>query len=450
MSFIIKNYWKYFKREYYKSYITQKKIRQLSLSEIKKIQWKRLKDLLNYAYNNNDFYKDYFESINLNPDLIKIPSDMSKLPITEKKDYIKNFNKIITKNIKKDDYAVATTSGSTGEPFQHYVDIYRGEVIEEMAFFLNMEANGIKSFEKYNQLRIHFHPPNEIKDFKQKRKKRFLHNIKYYFFPDVIGIKSCTINPENCKDILRIIKENNIQIINGFPSAILNMARLFSQLDMNGVHMKGIITFGESLFNQQRTFISKVFNCPVFMDYGSSECMRMGFECKRQNGFHMDIYNYYFDYLKGENDNKEADLVATNLNNYVFPFIRYKTNDKIVLCDKTCNCGINLPLIKNVIGRSNDVIITHDGNLLSSATFSGYFEEVEKRIPAIRQFQIIKKRNDEMIVKIVPTEKYNDKIMLIIHNELAQIMGKSTKITIIPVEFIDPEPSGKTKVLIIE
>jgi len=138
MSFIIKNYFKYFKRAYYHSYIVQKKIRQLPLVEIKKIQWKRLKDLLNYVYNHNDFYKEYFESVNLDPDSIKTPSDMLRLPITEKKDYIKNFNKIVAKNITKKDYAVATTSGSTGEPFKHYLDIKKEQVNTEMAFILNM------------------------------------------------------------------------------------------------------------------------------------------------------------------------------------------------------------------------------------------------------------------------------------------------------------------------
>jgi len=167
MSFIITNFWKFFRRKYYKSYITQKKIRKLPLDEIKKIQWKRLKDLLNYVYNNNEFYKDYFGSVNLVPDDIKTPSDMLKLPITEKKDYIKNFNKIVAKNIKmKEDYNVATTSGSTGEPFKHYVDLKKEQVNTEMAFILSMESIGIKPFEKNNELEILFRPYKEITDFK--------------------------------------------------------------------------------------------------------------------------------------------------------------------------------------------------------------------------------------------------------------------------------------------
>jgi phenylacetate-CoA ligase len=451
MSFIIKNYYKYFKKQHYKSYTIQKKIRGLPLDEIKKIQWKRLKELLNYAYNNCDYYRDYFESVNLAPEDIKTPSDMLKLPITEKKDYIKNFNRIISKNKTKDDYFVVTTSGSTGEPFMFYSDKKIEGINTVMAYVLNMESMGIKPFEKYNELKILFKPVNEITDFKKKIKKNLKERFVYLFYPESFRIRGYKITKENTPYLAELIKENNIVGIYGIASSILNLAQFIK--DENTLKLKYIITMGEEILDYQRDYISKIFNCPVFMDYGSSECMRIGFECKDQDGFHMDIYNYYLEYIEDKNiskNEKSYDLIATNLNNFVFPFIRYKTGDGVILTDKTCKCGNNLPMVKKIIGKNIIGFTTPNGYRLSSVDLSAFFEHFHKHTQAVRQFQVIQKDDKTMIIKIIPTEIYNEKVKKDIENKMSDLIEGSMKIEVIPVEKIKLEKSGKTKVLVLK
>jgi len=452
MSFIIKNYWKYFKRPYYKSYVEQKRVRHLPLDEIKKIQWKRLKDLLNYVYMNNEFYKECFESVHLEPDSIKTPSDMLKLPLTEKKDYIKNFNTIVAKNINiKKDYEVATTSGSTGEPFRHYVDVKKEKVNTEMVFMLNMESIGIKPFEKTNELSILFRPYKEITDFQHRPKKKWKDRIVYAFFPEFFGIRGYTITKENTPYLIKLIKDNNIKGIYGIASSVLNFAQFIN--NNNTVRVDYVITMGEELLDYQRLFISKIFNCPVYMDYGSSECMRMGFECKYQHGFHMDIYNYYFEYLQEEKSSsmtKKYNLVVTNLNNYIFPFIRYKTTDAVIISDEPCPCGNNLPIVKKIFGKNILGFTAPNGYRLSSVEFAAFFEHYHKHTQAVRQFQVIQRDENTMIIKIVPTEIYNEKIKGDLEAKLSDLVEGSMKVEVIPVEQIKQEPSGKTKVLILK
>ena len=451
MSFVIKNYYKYCKRTHYQSYIIQKKIRSLPLDEIKKIQWTRLKNLLNYVYHNNDFYKEYFEKNHLNPDDIQTPSDMSKLPITEKKDYIDNFHKIISKNIAKTDYFVVTTSGSTGEPFLFYSDKKNEEMTTEMAFMLNMESMGIKPFEKKNELKILFKPIHEILDFTKKPKKNWRNHLIYSFFPESFRIRGYTITKENTPHLVNLIKDNNIRGIYGIASSILNLAQFIGNKEI--LKLNYIITIGEELLDYQRQYISKIFNCPVFMDYGSSECMRMGFECKYQNGFHMDIYNYYFEFLKDEKTfgtNEQYDLVVTNLNNYVFPFIRYKTSDAVVPSTEPCTCGNNLPMVKKIIGKTIIGFTAPNGYKLSSVDFAAFFEHYHKHTKAVQQFQVIQSDEKTMVIKIVPTKIYNETIKKDIEEKMCNLVEGSMKIEVIPVERIAPEKSGKTKVLILQ
>lgn len=451
MSFIIKNYWRFFKRNYYKSYLIQREIRKLPLKEIKKIQWKRLKDLLDYVYTNNDFYKEYFESVNLNPSQIKKPLDMLKLPTTEKNDYIKNFNKIVSRNTTEDDYIVATTSGSTGEPFLHYMDKNREMIDNYMAFILNMESMGIKAFEKNNELKILFRPSNEILDFKKKLKKNCRKRLIYSFFPEDFRIRGYTITNENTPDLVKLIKNNDIKGIYGIASSILNLAQFIDNKDI--LKLKYVITMGEELLDYQRKYISKILNCPVFMDYGSSECMRMGFECKDQNGFHMDMYNYYFEFLEDKQTfeaDKRYDLVVTNLNNYIFPFVRYKTSDAVILSDGFCTCGNNFPMVKKIIGKNIIGFTAPNGYRVSSVDFAAFFEHYHKHAKAVRQFQVIQKDERNLLIKIVPTIIYNERIKKDIEDKMTNLVEASMKVEVMPVERIKPELSGKTKVLILK
>jgi len=364
---IFENYWRLFKTDYYRSLHKQRAVRILPLNEIKDIQWKRLKKILEHIYNNNEFYRDYFESVNLTPNDIKKPEDMLKLPITEKKTYRKYFQKIISKGDNENDYTVSCTSGSSGEPFEFYIDNREDSYISP-AFILNKEAMGINPFKKTNEIVIKTYPRNEVKNLKEGVKKSWIdYNIKHLLFSESIGIRAHDIKPENTKDIVRIIKDNKIESIYGYSSSILSLAGYISKYKAN-VNMKHIITIGEGLLTQQRNYISKIFHCPVYLDYGASECMRMGFECKHQNGYHMDIYNYYFEYLKNgkyTKNNELGEIIVTNLSNYIFPFIRYRVGDAAVTSNQMCKCGINLPLVNKIGGRITDIITTPNKKELS-------------------------------------------------------------------------------------
>jgi phenylacetate-CoA ligase len=440
---ILENYWRFFKGNILQK---QRKIRQLPFHEIKKIQWKRLKKLLDYVYNNNEFYKNYFESVNLIPDDIKEPYDMLKLPFTEKKTYKQNFNKIISKDININNFPLSCTSGSTGEPFTFYTDKIRETDSMYAAFVLNKETMGIIPFKKINELELKTNPRNAILDI-NKFKIKSDDIFKNLFISKHIGIRSMNIKPENVDNIIKIIEHNKIKTIYGYSSSVLTLAEYLSKYDYK-IKMKYIIVMGEELLEQQRSIISKTFNCSVYMEYGSSECMRMGFECRYQNGYHMDIYNHYFEYLK-DNDyaknNEIGNLVVTNLNNYIFPFIRYRVGDAVLVSDQVCQCGINLPMVKKIYGRITDPIKTPSGNELSGGIF---FVEFEYLYDYVNQFRVIQTKKDELLVKIVPNEKMNEEQRRNIEKLIYRLTDESMKVQVVLVPEITTLKSGKKRTVI--
>jgi phenylacetate-CoA ligase len=441
---VLENYWRFFKGNVLQQ---QRKIRQLPLQEIKKIQWKRLKNLLDYVYINNEFYKDYFESVNLTPADIKEPLDMQKLPITEKKTYKQNFHKIISKGVNEKDLVLSFTSGSTGEPFTFYIDKIRETPNLFAAFMLNKEAISIKPFKKINELEIKTIPRSASIDFSNNFIIEKKNSLKNLLIPKSIGIRSIDIKPENINAIIKIILDNKIETVYGYSSSVLSLAEYLSKHDHN-IKMKYIIVMGEELLEQQRLIISTNFHCPVYMDYGASECMRMGFECEYKNGYHMDIYNYFFEFIKQRNNAKNDEIgavIVTNLNNYMFPFIRYTTGDGVLESNLSCQCKINFPKIKNVYGRITDPIKTPNGKELSGGVF---FVEFEYLYDYINQFRVIQLKKDELLVKIVANDKMNEEKIKKIEELIYNLTEKSMKVIVELVDEIPPLKSGKKRVVI--
>ena len=451
MSFIVKNYWKYFKRKYYKSYTTQKQIRNLPLAEIQKIQWNRLKELLQTVYESSDFYHECFKSVNLKPQDIKSYTDFAQLPIVNKKILKNNYKRIIAKGSSDQDYIVSCSAGSTGEPFSFLVDKKREGPATFAAFMLNKERIGINPFKKMNELMIKAEPTNEIKNLYEPNKQRTLHRLIYHFFSETLGIRSSEIKENNIKAIYSIIKNNNIERIYGYSSNIFYLAKLFDMHNLE-VKMKYVILISESLLKQQKDFISNTFHCPLYMDYGASECMRMGFECNQYNGYHIDIYNYYFEYLdetgKPCKPGENANIVVTNLNNYIFPLIRYNIGDQCIISNEKCSCDQNYPLVNKITGRQSDIIKTSSNDEISLSNFHAILEYLYEYI---MQYQIIvDEKAKEIIIKIAPTQKFKTETIDEIKKQILELINHSMDVKIELVEKIPFEKHGKTKSLIIK
>ena len=56
-----------------------------------------------------------------------------------------------------------------------------------------------------------------------------------------------------------------------------------------------------------------------------------------------------------------GDVYCTGFVNYDQPLIRYKIGDTMIMSDKTCSCGRHMPVVQEVVGRIEDVIVGKDG-----------------------------------------------------------------------------------------
>ena len=262
-----------------------------------------------------------------------------------------------------------------------------------------------------------------------------------------VGISTNDVTPANIGTIAAIIQRRNLRAVYGYASSVFSLARCLSDRRC-APKMQYAITIAEGLLKQQRHYISEVFGCPVYQDYSASECMRMGFECRCRNGYHMDLYNYYFEYLDGSayaRDDSVGEIVVTNLNNYVFPFIRYRIGDLGEPCHGACGCGINLPIMRTLGGRPSEIITTPAGKDITMPYFAAFFEYLDRYV---RQFQVVQIAPDALLVRIVPTEQMNDAVREHIESEIRSYVEASMTVKVACVNEIATEVTGKRRLIV--
>lgn len=90
--------------------------------ELRKIQVKRLKAMLRYAYDCVPYYHKLFNSVGFRPEDLRDEEDIRRIPITTKLDVKENFSEFLVAGADQSRYTSCWTSGSTGIPMNFLVD----------------------------------------------------------------------------------------------------------------------------------------------------------------------------------------------------------------------------------------------------------------------------------------------------------------------------------------
>jgi phenylacetate-CoA ligase len=123
-----------------------------------------------------------------------------------------------------------------------------------------------------------------------------------------------------------------------------------------------IMAAGDRMTDIYRKYVEGVWKCPVLLAYGSTEQGGAGMECIRQDGYHLDDFNIYFEIVDPDEEGY-GELVATTLARRTMPFIRYRVRDVTRFIDAPCPCGAPLRRIERIRGRRDEMVVMGAGNM---------------------------------------------------------------------------------------
>jgi len=410
----------------------------LKTDEINTIQNEKFSQLIKFTSKHNPYYNKILAHKN-----IENINDIAKIPFLTKDITKRHFLEIKSENLPLKRFKNNSTSGSTGESMHFYSD----RSADYIRHACTIRGDGWTGW-KFGEPKVIIW--GSVKDNKKtKSLKNKLKNSRFLF--NTTMLSSFDMTDEDMLEYIRIIDKKKPSLIVGYPSSL----ELFSKYIISNyynIHTpKGIITGGESLYEPQRKIIQKAFHCKVLDRYGCREVGHIANECKEQKGLHISSDHVIVEVIneKGEvcKPGELGEIVVTDLDNYVFPFIRYKIGDLGVLYNRKCKCGRNFHLLEKVEGRTFDLVIGTNGNRVLGTFWSINFRY---NVKGIDQFQVIQKKLGIIKINVKVNEEWNNEeknnLIDIIRNKL----GNDMKINIEEVDNFTLDKSGKFRWVISE
>ena len=401
-------------------------LNSLSADEIQKWQLDQLSRLLNHAYDNTVYYKEVFDSLNLKPSDIKTFEDLKKLPVLTRDIIKERFNDIVPKNIKSIKHRYNHTGGSTGEPMKYICDENTWGFVTAMKIY-SWKTTGYRYGDLFMSLgSSSLFPVN---------KRSLVHEI-YFRLRNTIPLNGMNMDDSICDKYVKIAQKHKVKYIYGYATAIYLLA-LYCKKNNIQLPLKAAFTTAEKLHPHYRQTISDAFGCRVMDCYGSKDGGVTAYEVSP--GYYHVGYASYFEIA---NDfGSLQTLYATNLIDYAFPTIRYANGDEVVM-HKPLETEYNGQLMKEVVGRTSDVVELANGNRLTTSGFNSLFRTFN-----VEAFRIKKVAEDKVLVQIKKRNNYTDSEHDLLFATITKYIGAETKLEFEYVSEFQPLKNGKRSFL---
>ncbi len=419
-------------KDFYKYFDIYNELWEQDLDTIKQYQKSELEKLLLDAYKHTEWYHKIMVDLDITPDLIKANpyTVLSKMPILEKQDRKNNTEAIVNTDPKRTTVGVGHTSGTTGSPTITYIDLET--VNRSFALWKRFHNKiGLKRIEKQVRLSGRFvvHPDRKKPPF-------WINN----YAESQLLMSTYTLTEQNLPHYIQKLNKYKPALIDGFPTLVTVLSKYINQNNISLTFTpKAICVTAETLYDFQRKEIEKAFKCKIYNQYASSEGSPFITECTSGN-LHVNIDSGHFEFLKPNGEKAKpgeiGNMIVTSFRNLKTPLIRYNIGDTVVLADKEeqiCPCGCEMPIIKAISGREDDILWTEERGYVTIDIYHEGLEDITKS-------QLIQYAPDNIVLDIIVNGEYTQAMERILLNHLKERLGKNIEYTI---NVVDDIPLGK-------
>lgn len=354
-----------------------------NIDQIKAYQWDKLQKIIRHAFSNVPYYRNIFVQLGICPDAILSIDDFTKIPVLTKNDMQQSLKEMVAEGVDISGLSLNSTGGSTGMPLNFYQDD---------KYVLWADAARLRAWRYMvgaTDADLEAVLWGAIRDV---GKGLSINQV----LRGVLRERALLLNTFDLDEalLLKYLSVYNFlkpPIMRGYASSLYYVARYIEANSLKIHKPFAIVSSTEVLHQRMRETIERVFSCKIFDSYGCREISQIATECEAHNGLHIVFENQYVE-LDGQ------DIIVTNLNNYVMPFIRYKVGDLASAIDHTpCSCGRHSPRIVSLMGRDNDNIELPNGKVINGE----FFEFLFFGISSVIQYQIVYHRSlDRLEVKL--------------------------------------------------
>lgn len=409
---------------------------QSSSDEISEINWIKRKRLLEFAYAHSPFYRERFDEMGLLPADIRCREDWHLVPILTKQNLRDSFAEIVVSGIEPRYCEESTTGGSTGQPTKVYHD---RRFPKEILGWRAMHWWG--------------HSPGDNVAFSYRMPARSLArqtlNTLMWWPTRRIWLDASNMSPEATSSFLVNFNRMQPSLLVGYVGAVSHLAEVAAVHELKMHSPRSVWVTSAPLSQVQRRLIERVFQSPVCDQYGCSEVFWLACQCPGRQGLHVFSDSRHLEAVT-EDDRLCADghagrLLVTDLENYVFPILRYENGDRGHVLQGQCSCGLPFPMLAPIQGRISENLRLPNGTVIGGEFLTTLFDDYPE---AVLAFQVYQRKDYSIVLRVIPGHSgSNDSVLERVRMGLADRIRDNVAVDL---EITDSIPSdrGKTRYIV--
>ena len=324
-----------------------------------KLQFARLKNLLDKVYRDVPFYRKKMDEAGVSPKDITCLADIAKLPFTTKDDLRETFPYGLLACPEAEIEEIHMSSGTTGVPV---VDAYTRKDVEtwEEAMARTLAGAGATRNDTVQNCYGY---------------GLFTGGLGVHYGAKRLGANIIPMSSGNTQKQLMVMKAFGSTILTCTPSYALYMAEEAAEsgIDVKAMKLRAGCFGAEPWSENMRKEIEAKYGIDAYDIYGLTEITGPGvaFECEAKDGLHINedfFYPEIIDPVTGKvlPDGEKGELVFTTLVKEGTPLIRYRTRDVTFLRRDICSCGRTTVKMNRLFGRTDDMLIIRGVNVFPS------------------------------------------------------------------------------------
>lgn len=425
----------------------------LPAGDIKEIQNKKLQKLIKHSFETVPYYHKLFKSLGLTPADIRCREDLKLLPVLTKQMIRDHYNEMFSTAIDPQRRRQESTGGSTGTPLRFWID-KREWSMQRASSFRAWQSYGLELGD-----RIFSIGGNSLT---QKKNSLSLKSIYDRLIVRNYKFSSADLS-DACQQLhLESFKKIQPSALRGYGSSLVIFARYLKKVGYQPSCVKAVLTTGEVLMPNYRMELEQVFDAPVYDAYGAGDGGIVSHECTCHSGLHITEELCVIEITDKEGnilpDGETGYVTATDLENYVFPFIRYHVGDMSYLKTDDCPCGRHTRRFGEIMGRAGKLLYNKQGVPISPTMLPMMlypdldYHSIENQIEynKIDRFQIRQDKEGDIQILLKMKEGAGELKITesILENYRRHFVGSN--ITLLIVDDIPTLPSGKEDYCISE
>jgi phenylacetate-CoA ligase len=315
-------------------------------------QLTQMQILMQHANTSVPFYRNHWRS-SLDPSRPLSLEAIAALPVLTRRDLQENFDSLISSNIPAAHGATseARSSGSTGTPVRM---LSTGLTALLWNVFTLRDHRWHRRDLGGKLAAIRHGVPHGISDNWGRATRGLVHTG-----PALTATLDVDVAVH-----LRWLQQHQPDYLMTYPSMARDLARLAIEQGDALESLREVRTFGELLPPEARALCRQAWGVPVIDNYSGVETGYIALQCPEHEHYHIQSEGLFVEILDAQGRPCRAGetgrVVITTLHNFAMPLIRYDIGDYAEL-GEPCSCGRGLPVLKRILGRVRNILVTPAG-----------------------------------------------------------------------------------------